>query len=189
MDALLESPSLSPRGEVQGLVERAINGEAGIGREAIAAAQANPDDSSLYVDELARLPLADTRLLTQASPVVLAHTAEVMLHHLDSMDWGRRDFNYANTPLRWAFEVLRVLVADGQAGRAEDLAVRFFEMDKQWNRFVQKPITLNWLRSLQETEGVAIARAICRSGTRDYYDDGMADGQIRSPTLAAEFGL
>ncbi len=113
--------------------------------------------------------------------------AKTMVEHLVSADWGTRDFNYANAPLGWAFEVLRVLTEEGHAGPAEDLGVAFFRADEQWNRFKQHGITLRWLRSLREEEGAIITRALRRAGVHDYYRRGLAEARLGSRSLAAEF--
>jgi hypothetical protein len=112
-----------------------------------------------------------------------------MLRHLVEDDWGRREFNYANTPLGWAFTVLRTLLAKGHAGLAEDLGTEFFRADKQWNCYSQLNMTVHWLKSLPEPLGVVMARAICRAGVAGYYSPEIGNDRVRSRSLAAELGL
>jgi hypothetical protein len=68
-------------------------------------------------------------------------------------DWGKREFDYANTPLGWAFTVLRTLVTNDHAGLAEDLATEFFKAEQHWDRYRQLDITVRWLKSLPEPRG------------------------------------
>lgn len=88
----------------------------------------------------------------------------ILLRHLIEDDWGRRQFDYANTPLGWAFTVLRTLLADDHAGLAEDLATEFFRAEQQWDRWPQLNETVRWLKSLPESRGAVMARAIRRAG-------------------------
>jgi eukaryotic-like serine/threonine-protein kinase len=188
LDTLIAQPTFSPRGEVQALVERAISEDAPVEAEIARIARAHRDNEELFLDELARLPVEHVERLAHEMPDVAADLAATMVEHLVSADWGERDFNYANVPLGWAFEVLRVLTEDGRAGAAEDLGVAFFRADEQWNRFKQHGITLRWLRSLREEEGAMVARALRRAGTHDYYRRGLARAGLGSRSLAAEFG-
>ena len=89
-----------------------------------------------------------------------------MLRHLIEDDSGRRQFDYANTPLGWAFTVLRTLLADDHAELAEDLAAKFFRAEQQWDRWSQLNATVRWLKSLPESRGAVMARAIRRGRGR-----------------------
>lgn len=188
VDPTAPPPFLSPQAKVKGLVELAL-GRRVRNEGAIAAiAEANRDDADLYVDELARLPLDAAERLTKASPEATSALAVAMLDHLSTIDWGDRNYNYANVPLGWAFAVLKQLIRDGKYGLAEDLAARFFVVDKKWDRFKQHGITAEWLRSLEEPDGSIVAQALRRSGATDYYAAALEKGRIRSTSLAAEFG-
>jgi serine/threonine protein kinase len=188
LDVLLARPPLTPRSEAEALVELAIHSGVANEAELVAIAEAHEGDADLYLDELARLPLDAVERLTHGSPDQTAATASAMLEHLRSADWGNRDFNYANIPLGWAFRVLTVLVRDGEFGLAEDLATLFFAVDSEWNRFRQHGLTVQWLKSLGEPEGEAIARALRRAGVHDYYASSLAEQRLKSRSLAAEFG-
>jgi hypothetical protein len=50
-------------------------------------------------------------------------------------------------------------------------------------------LTVRWLKSLPESLGVVIRRAIRRSGVADYYSPEIGNDRIRSHALAAELGL
>ncbi|MGH2973481.1 MAG: serine/threonine-protein kinase [Solirubrobacterales bacterium] len=187
LEELTSEPPTSDRGQVQSLLETA-------GADAVSAAAAmdlalrHAEDGEIWIDEIARMSLNAVRQWTRQTPEAAAVAAQTMLRHTDFQTWGHRDFNYANSPLRWVHEVLRVLTEDGHLGLAEDLASIAFEREEAWDRWAQKRITVDWLRSLEEPEGVAIRRAIRRSGTRDYYASPLQTGRILSHTLAAEFG-
>src|SRR5262249_12353401 len=115
------TPILSPRATVAELVRQVQNGEAADMARIFALVRQYPDDEQLYIDELARLNLADLARFVRLAPEETADVAKIMLRHLVEADWSMRDFNYANTPLGWAFTVLRTLLAAGHAGLAEDL--------------------------------------------------------------------
>jgi serine/threonine protein kinase len=185
---LLAPRPLSVSGQAQALVERAIDNNEAIEAEIFGLAAAHEDDGALYLDELARMPLAHVHRFTRASPHAAAAAAESMLRHLAG-DWGQRDFSYANVPLRFAFDVLTELVDTGQLVIAEDVAASFFAVDKEWDRWKQKPLTLRWLAGLSEAEGVAMANALRRAGAQDYYASGLKRERVASRTLAAELGL
>jgi serine/threonine protein kinase len=187
LEELTSEPPTSARGQVQSLLETAgTNSESAV--EALNIAIRHPEDDEIWIDEIARMPLDAVRELTRRTPEVAADAAATMLRHTDFQTWGHRDFNYANTPLRWAHEVLRVLTEEGQLGLAEDLAAIAFGREEGWDRWAQKRVTVDWLRSLEEPEGVVIRRAIRRSGARDYYASPLETGRILSRSLAAEFG-
>jgi serine/threonine-protein kinase len=186
---LQTTPALPPRATVAELVRQVQNGEAADMARIFALARQHPDNEQLYIDELARLPLGDLARFVRFAPEETAEVAKTMLRHLIEGDWSMRDFNYANTPLGWAFAVLRTLLAAGHTGVAEDLGAEFFRADRHWNRFKQLDMTARWLKSLSEQDGVVIARAIRRAGASDYYGSEIGKNRVRSPSLAAEFGL
>jgi serine/threonine protein kinase len=188
LDELLAEPAASPRRQVQDFVDRAVTEGDATERQALAIANLYPDNSEVWLDELARMPLDHVRRLAHDAPDLAASAAQTMMSLLDPDPWGHRDFDYLNVPLRWTFEVLGVLVADGVLDLAEDVAVPFFERDALWDRRRQKPITVAWLRSLTEPQGAVMARAVRRSRAHDYYKSSLASGHIVSRSLALEFG-
>ena len=149
---------------VADLVQQARQGAAADVGRILALARQHPDDGQLYLDELAQLPLDTLAAHASSAPAETAEAATIMLRHLVEDDWGRREFNYANTPLGWTFTVLRTLLANGHAGLAEDLGTEFFRADEQWYRYSQLNMTVHWLKSLPEPLGVVMARAIRRAG-------------------------
>lgn len=185
LEALLAPAPESIEDHVRDLVERAISDGVPVEVEVMQIAAAHDDDVGLYLDEVARLPVEQVERFTHDDPVAAAAAATSMLEHLNG-DWGRRDFNYANVPLGWAHEVLKVLLEDGEDGLAEDLAVLFFQVEKEWNRFRQKDITYRWLLHLPEPQGRVVARALHRAGTHAYHAS-LAEERLASRTLAAEF--
>jgi serine/threonine-protein kinase len=184
---LTAEPLTSDRGRIQGLLEEsAITVESA--REALRIAQTHPDDDEIWLDEIARIPLDTVRQVTYDEPDIAFAAATTLLRNTNWEVWGHRDFNYANTPLRWAHEVLRVLLNDGHTAWAEDLASNSFEREADMDRWVQQRITIDWARSLEEPEGRVIRNAIRRSRTRDYFASAFESGRILSRSLAAEFG-
>ena len=182
---LTAEPELGPRGEVQELLEVADSDSAAFGR-AVDIAMRNAQHQELWIDEIARLPVEQVADFTRRVPDRAAEAALTMLRHMDP--WGWRNYDYLNTPLEWAHEVVRVLTEEGEYGLAEDLAVDFFEQDHSWDRWRQKGITIRWLRSLEEPEGRVMRAALRRANATDYYREDMLSGRILSRSLAAEFG-
>ena len=134
------------------------------------------------------MPLDAVRELARQAPNTAADAAPTLLRHSDLQGWGLRDFNYANTPLRWAHEVLRVLTEDGHFGLAEDVATVAFASEAAWDRWAQKRIH----GRLAEESGGARRRDYAASHptfrrTR-LYASPLQTGRILSRTLAAEFG-
>lgn len=189
LEILTATRTLSARGEVEALVDETI--EIGAENELHIAelALANPEDDTLYIDEVGRMPHSAVWRLAGQRPEMAATLAGNLLGHLVTADWGYRDFNYANTPLRLAHEAVKALLDEGRMGLAEDLAVESFRAEQQWNRFNQHAITLAWLKALPEAHGEVIARAMRRAGAHDYYREGLAVGRLASRSLAAEMGF
>ena len=185
LESLLAPAPESVEDHVRDLVERAISEGVPVEGEVMQIAAAHEDDAGLYLDEIARLPVNQVGRFTHDDPTAAAAVATSMLEHLNG-DWGHRDFNYANVPLGWVHEVLKTLLEDGEHGLAEDLAVLFFQVEKEWNRFKQKDITYRWLLHLPEPEGRVVARALHRAGTHAYHAS-LAEERLASRTLAAEF--
>jgi Serine/threonine protein kinase len=185
LETLLAPASESIEDHVRELVERAINEDVPVEGEVMQIAADHEDDADLYLDEVARLPVDQVERFTHDDPTAAAAIATTMLEHLGG-DWGHRDFNYANVPLGWIHEVVKTLLQDGEHGLAEDLAVSFFQVEKEWNRFKQQNVTYRWLLNLPEPEGQVIARALRRAGTHAYHAS-LADERLASRTLAAEF--
>jgi hypothetical protein len=122
---LQATPALSPRATVANLVRQARDGEAADVARIFALARQHPDNEPLYLDELARLPLDELTEYVQSAPEETAEVGATMLQHLVTADWSGRDFDYANTPLGWAFTVVlsAALSAHGSAGvRVDGLA-------------------------------------------------------------------
>lgn len=186
LETLLAVAPASVAGQVQDLVDRAISDGVSVEADVMRIAMDHEDDADLFLDEVARLPIEQVERFIRADPATAAAAATTMLEHLRSADWGHRDFNYANVPLAWAHEVLKTLLDLGQHGPAEDLAVVFFQVETEWNRFKQKDAALFWLRNLAEPEGRVIARAMRRAGTHAYYSS-LAGQRLPSRSLAAEF--
>ncbi len=184
LETLLAPAPESIEDRVRDLVERAISDGTPVADEVMQIAAAHDDDAGLYLDEIARLPVDQVDRFTHGNPIAAAAAAASMLEHLGG-DWGHRDFNYANVPLHWAYEVLKTLLEDGKDGLAEDLAVLFFQIEKEWSRFKQKGITYRWLLHLPEPQGRVVARAMHRAGTHDYHAS-LATERLASRTLAAE---
>jgi eukaryotic-like serine/threonine-protein kinase len=189
LGVLQAAPLLSPRVTVADLVQQAYEGAAVDVGQILALARQHPDDGQLYLDELARLPYEALAGHTRSAPEETAEVATIMLRHLIEDDWGRRQFDYANTPLGWTFTVLRTLLADDYAGLAEDLATEFFRAEQQWDRWPQLNETVRWLKSLPESRGAVMARAIRRAGGADYYNRQIGTDRVVSRSLAAELGL
>jgi eukaryotic-like serine/threonine-protein kinase len=187
--ALQTAPSLSPRAAIAEMISQIRAGRAADVGGMFALARQHPSNESLYLDELAGMPSGPLAAYTRSAPQEAAEVATTMMRHLIEGDWGRRDFNYANTPLGFSFTVLRTLIADGYTGLAEDLAVIFFKADEKWYRFSQVNATVAWLKALPEQHGAVIARAVRRSGTAGYYSREIGDDRVTSRSLAAELGL
>lgn len=185
---LLRDPPTSVQGQVQALVEEADSGKSEVARRAIEIASLYPQDHEIWWDELARLSTAAVTALTHEAPDLMGNAARTMLDQLDFDAWGRRNFDDMKLPLGWCHTVLCTLVDDGKFGLAEDVAVDMFEAEARCDRWPQKRVTIAWLRSLPEPAGAAMARAIRRSGARDYFAPGLQEGRFASRTLAAEFG-
>jgi serine/threonine protein kinase len=185
LEILLAPAPESIEDHVRAQVERAIDEGVAVEGEVMQIAADHEDDADLYLDEVARLPVDQVERFTHDDPTAAAAVATTMLEHLGG-DWGHRDFNYANVPLGWVHEVVKTLLEDGEHGLAEDLAVLFFQVEAEWNRFKQKDITYRWLRNLAEPEGRVVARALRRAGTHAFYAS-LADERLASRSLAAEF--
>jgi serine/threonine-protein kinase len=188
-DVLQTTPALSPRARVAELVRQVQDGHAPDVARIFALARQHSDNGQLYIDELARLPLDALAAFVRLEPEETAEVAMTMLRHLVEDDWSMRDYDYANTPLGWAFTVLRTLLAEGHEGLAEDLGAEFFRAEERWHRFKQLNITVRWLKSLSERDGIVVARAIRRAGVSDYYGREIGRDRVRSPSLATELGL
>ncbi len=182
---LLEAPTASPSAQMAALVANARDHDDAETDALFDLARRHPDDASLHIDALATLPRSQVRAYAQAEPEDAAMIATTMLEHLKEMNWGRRDFNYANTPLGWVHTVLKTLVQNGPAGTAEDLATAFFRVEAHWNRFDQKAKTVAWLRDLTGSRAALVARALHRSGVSEFYADAVGDWGVKSPEISA----
>jgi serine/threonine protein kinase len=152
MEQALNRPATSPRGAVRRLIETQGT-DANVLTELRPLARYNLEDERLFIDELAKLDASIVRAWAKTEPDEASEIAVTMCRHLQRMEWGQRDFNYANVPLGWAFAVLRQLVRDHHFDLAEDVGAAFFEVEAQWNRFGQLDNSLRWLKALSGEGG------------------------------------
>jgi eukaryotic-like serine/threonine-protein kinase len=97
---LTSEPPMSPRGEVQALLESAAT-DPSTTDQVMGLALSHTENDEIWLDEVARIPLNNLREFAHTTPDDAAQAALLMLGHLDASTWGHRDFNYLNTPLRW----------------------------------------------------------------------------------------
>ncbi|MEV0712734.1 serine/threonine-protein kinase [Nocardia aurea] len=187
LDASIASPAaVAPRFAVRKLVQ------SGAGPAALSEirplVRQNMHDDKLFIDELANVREATLKAWTKVDPSEAADVAICMSRFLLSADWGKRSFDYANTVLGFSFSIVTQLVTAREFDLAEDVATAFFEAEAQWDRYSQLGRTRPWLESLTGKGGQAIARAIRRSGTHEYYRAQMSGRRLASPELDEQIG-
>lgn len=185
LDTLLAPAPASPRSQLSRLLETAD----AIPSTAWQIALDHPCDERLFIDDLARAPLAKVRAWAEDEPEDAARLAILMARHMGEAEWRGRSFDYANTPLRWIFVVMQSLAAAQRLDLLEDVGAEFFKVEASWDRWEQLNRTREWLQNAPERVGAALARAIRRADTRAYYADTLQGRRPRSAALADELGL
>lgn len=181
LQRIVNRPVVAPRPALRELLTQQPLNLEGV-REIV---RANMDNERLFIDDLAPMDRTAVRGWVDEAPAEAARTAIVMCRTLRTADWGRRNFDYANTPLGWAFAVLQRLVEIQDYDDAEDVGAAFFEVEEHWDRWSQLNATVAWLEKLTDPAGGAMARAIERAGAEEYYRRALSNRQLVSPDLSA----
>jgi len=201
-DATDNDPSVRPaslddlRDRLQRIVDRPVVAPRPALREALGQqplilerireiVRSNLDDERLLIDDLAPMERASVRRWVDEAPAEAARTAITLCRMLRTADWGRRNFDYANTPLGWAFAVWQRLIERKAYDDAEDVGAAFFEAEEHWDRWPQLNVTVAWLEKLADPAGGVMARAIMRAGVEEYYRRALDNRQLVSEDLAA----
>jgi serine/threonine protein kinase len=149
------------------LLQRAREGESYAALEVCIHALSRTDDHDYLLDEIATLD-------NVADELVRNHPAEA-LELVKAMDaafasFGRRNFDYANTPLRWMHAVARAAVADENFHLLEEVCDVLFPLEVSWNRFAQRDITAAWLLRITSPAADTVAECIRthRRGMQSY---------------------
>jgi hypothetical protein len=133
------------RGEA--LLERLRGSDQTAAVEMMRLAASNPEDHALFVDVLPMMSEQDVRIAVRADPAAAEETITILRGHRDG-DWGRRNFDYANTVIRWMLRVAQEAIAIGDHDLLEAAVECLFSWDADWDRWhVQREIR-SWLRSL-----------------------------------------
>jgi eukaryotic-like serine/threonine-protein kinase len=180
-------PALSPRAQVQAIVDRAagphpgspapfIQAEGGLGPQDLVElgrlALAHPDDLALYVDELARLPAATTHRWVSTDPATVAAVAQAMAELLQRDDWGRRQFDEANRPLDWMLDVAGALASARRLELLEDVTYALAQAARYWDRYPHNNRMRTWLTELDDDAGRVVGRAIRNAAAAEFYLQG-----------------
>ena len=89
---------------------------------------------------------------------------------------------------------MKILITGGAGFIGSNLAAYFARQGHQvtiFDNFSRRGSQANlaWLKSLPESRGAVMARAIRRAGGADYYNRQIGTDRIVSRSLAAELGL
>lgn len=186
LDTLLAAPPASPRSQLSELFQ-------GSGDEAPAEAWRialdHCDDEQLFIDHLARAPLAQLEAWAIKFPEDAATLALQMCRHMAKAEWRGRSFDYANTPLRWIYTVMQALVRAERLDLLEDVASEFFAVESSWDRWEQLDRTRVWLQGVSGEVGRVLARAIRRADAQAYYAKALRGERLRSVNLGDELEL
>jgi len=82
---------------------------------------------------------------------------------LKSGDFGRRDYNEVNVPLRFLRNAAGALLDCRRAGDAEDALAGFFELAVTWDRYAEQDETPRWLETRAERDADVVTRALRRT--------------------------
>lgn len=126
------------------------------------------DDGAFLIDVVAQIRGDAVSSWAREEPGDAAVVAIAMCQHLVSIDWGRRDFQWANQPLRWARAAARGVAASGEFGHVEDIATELFIACERWDRWDASREVGRWLSNVRGETAEALARAIRRSGAGPY---------------------
>ncbi len=186
LDTLLAAPPSSPRSQLSELFQGSGDD---VPAEAWRIALDHCDDEQLFIDHLARAPLAPLETWATEFPEDSARLALQMCRHMATAEWRGRSFDYANTPLRWIFVVMQSLVRAERLDLLEDIASEFFVVESSWDRWEQLDRTRVWLRSASGEVGRVLARAIRRADAQGYYAMALRGERLVSVALSDELEL
>jgi serine/threonine protein kinase len=134
------------------------------------------DDVDLLLDTIAPLDNA-TKLLVTKHPEEALALVRAMCEAMKT--FGTRDFNYANTPLYFMHRIAAAAAVEGNIDLLEDVCDLLFEKEAGWDRYRQRDITLDWLRTLRGAAAHAVSQVLLRTPQmRKYLRTSHIDGEI-----------
>lgn len=141
------------------LRQRVRRGDMSAATSLYALADEKVDDAELLLDYVAPTPGPVLQQLAAADPDQIRRLLDAMRTHLHE-NFGDRQFDSANIPLRWMENVGRAASAVGDLGLLEDAAGALFDSDARWARYEQRRYTRNWLMQLSGPAARTVARAL-----------------------------
>lgn len=175
LDSITYQRQMTPVEEAEELSARARHDVAASER-LLDLAHEHRDLPELFFDHLPAISREAIDQLVTTEPLLAAELVEQLRDHFLEDEWGRRDFNRMNKPLRFIHEVARAAEAHGDAGLLEDSAEALFEADYYCSRYDQRRSTRDWLASLKGSEAEAVGRALKRvpQAAAWYTDEGWS---------------
>ena len=115
------------------------------------------DDGAFFIDDLAELSGPGLDALVSRDPITAGRLLRLMDHHLDHVEWGRRDFDHYNVPLRWIQRVAEAAAVAGELELLEDACEALFRQEPRLDRWRQKERSRNWIASLAGEPAARVA--------------------------------
>ena len=155
-------PAPSPMERALDLLGRATE-DAAAAREIFQLFDDHRDDSELILDVAVQMDrdLVDELIIVDEGKG--QRLVRAMGTHLNSDAWGRRDFNSANSRLRWLRDVARAATEAKLWDLLEISADVLLESEASWSRFESRRRTQHWLEELGGRPAQVVARALRRN--------------------------
>ena len=185
MDRLLEDAPTNDWERIEAALTK-VNWAPHPGHEVWTSIEALVNDADLMIDVVARIDADAVRRRAQADPDASSRLALMLTSHLQDLDWGNRDFAYADVPIRWIRAAAQGLAAAGEFGLMEDVATELFTASERWDRWDQAREIARWLDRSDGAQGQALARALRRSRTGQYFSRYATASRALSPEIRRE---
>jgi hypothetical protein len=182
----LDIPTTEGDDEAATLLDAASNGDVDATLELLRLGAESPEDNELLLDFVAAVPSAVLHQAFVRDPPLASSAVVAMGRSLVEAEWGRRDFDYANTPLGFFLTAAKVAIRLNDWDLLDDASDALFAGEAQWNRFATQREIFGWLPTLTGVAADRVSRALRRHKECAQRFTSLVEGSRRSSGLDAK---
>lgn len=145
----------------------------------------NAEDYDFMIDQVSRIKSTSIVNWGTANPAEASSVASQMAEHLLNGDLNGRSWEATVGPLSFVQDVLTALDAVKDLDSFEDIALRYVEAVRTWDRYAHNAHIRGWLPDLSTKAGEVLAGAIQQAGEVEYFRSEFNQTRVASSALGS----